>query len=243
MGDLVDRVARRFLGVPYRASTLEISAEREVLSANLDGFDCATLVDAALAAARMVKRGGGTPEAMLDEIEWVRYRGGRRTDYTSRLHYTSDWLFDNASKGAVRLLTPGLPGARRAPGVINFMSTHPDAYAALRAHPERVAVIAAVERSMGERETFYLPKDGVAAAAKDLLPGDIVAVTTSTAGLDCSHVGLASRGASGAVGFLHASSRRGRVVLVPDLAGYLASNPSQTGIMAARPLEPAAGPP
>ena len=35
-------------------------------------------------------------------LQMLRYRQGQLTDYTSRLHYFSDWIIDNTAMGFVR---------------------------------------------------------------------------------------------------------------------------------------------
>jgi hypothetical protein len=118
------------------------------------------------------------------------------------------------------------------------MSTHPQAYRQLRANPALVAKIARVEADMNARPMSYLPKDKVAAARARLMTGDIVGITTTIDGLDCSHAGLCYRDAEGVLRLLHASTTQRAVVLDEDLATYLAGVAAHTGIIAARPLEP-----
>src|SRR5690606_25515905 len=96
---------------PYRAYTLEeyltAGAEPmrvEPLTLSLQYFDCITLVEACLAIARVARR-PGSPEwaSFAREIERMRYRGGERKGYLSRLHYFSEWLDDNERRGLVQL--------------------------------------------------------------------------------------------------------------------------------------------
>jgi hypothetical protein len=204
---------------PYVDGTLELYDDREVCSVNLSGLDCVTFFESALAVARMLKRGERTPEALLAAITLMRYRDGRITDYASRLHYMSDWFFDNQAKR------------------VGFMSAHPEAYRQLKANPEMVGKIARVEADINARATQYLPKGKVAAAGGLLQTGDIVGITTTIDGLDCSHSGLCYRDDGGVVRLLHASTTRKAVVLDEDLAIYLAGVSTHTGIMVARPLE------
>jgi hypothetical protein len=100
-----------------------------------------------------------------------------------------------------------------------------------------VAKIARVEADINARAMQYLPKDKVAAARELLKTGDIVGITTTIDGLDCSHSGLCYRDNGGVVRLLHASTTKKAVVLDEDLASYLARVSTHTGIMVARPLE------
>jgi hypothetical protein len=237
IGERIGTVGMALRRTPYVDGTLEIYEDREVCSINLRGLDCVTFFETALAFARMLRRGRLTPEALLAEATFTRYRGGRLTDYASRLHYMSDWFADNDDKRVVRLITRELPGATRFSKRVNFMSTHPAAYRQLKANPELIQKIARVEADINARTMHYLPKDKVAAAGGRLMTGDIVGITTTLDGLDCAHAGLCYRDQGGALRLLHASTARKAVVLDEDLATYLAGVPTHTGIMAARPLE------
>ena len=46
------------------------------------------------------------------EIERMRYRGGKRRGYASRLHYFSEWISDGARRGLVRDLGKELAAPR-----------------------------------------------------------------------------------------------------------------------------------
>jgi Protein of unknown function (DUF1460) len=240
IGDRVGAVGMALRRTPYVDGTLELYDDREVCSVDLTGLDCVTFLESALALARMLKRGGQTPEALVSEVTYTRYRDGRVTDYASRLHYMSDWFFDNQAKRVVRVITGDLPGAAPFTRRVGYMSAHPEAYRQLRANPEMVAKIARVEADINARAMQYLPKEKVAAARELLKTGDIVGITTTIDGLDCSHSGLCYRDAGGMVRLLHASTTKKAVVLDEDLASYLAGVSTHTGIMVARPLE--AGP-
>lgn len=237
IGERVGAVGMALRSTPYVDGTLELYDDREVCSVNLTGLDCVTFFESALALARMLKRGGRTPAALVSEVTYTRYRDGRVTDYASRLHYMSDWFFDNQAKRVVRVITGDLPGAAPFTRRVAYMSAHPEAYRQLRANPEMVAKIARVEADINARAMQYLPKDKVAAARELLKTGDIVGITTTIDGLDCSHSGLCYRDDGGVVRLLHASTTKKAVVLDEDLASYLARMSTHTGIMVARPLE------
>jgi hypothetical protein len=224
-------------GTPYVGSTLELYDDREVCSINLLGLDCVTFFENCLAFARMLKSATLDQAGMLQQVTFTRYRSGKIGDYLSRLHYTSDWFFDNERKGVVKIVTKTLPGAERFDKTVGFMSAHPQSYRQLRANPTFVKRIAATEQDINKREKFYLPKSKVQAAAALLQTGDIVGITTSLEGLDCSHTGLCYRDEAGKLRFLHASSAKKEVVLDDELDIYLANGAKHTGVMIARPEE------
>jgi hypothetical protein len=237
IGERMTAIGLALRGTPYVGSTLELYEDREVCSVNLLGLDCVTFFEIALGFARMLVRGGTTPQALLDEIEMTRYRDGRVTDYTSRLHYTTDWFHDNQAKGVVTVVTQELPGAEPFTKTIDFMSTHPDAYKQLKADPTLVPRIVEIERRLNKRQMTYVPKEKVAAIESRLRSGDIIGVTTTIKGIDCSHTGMCHRDENGALRFLHASTGEKKVYLDTTLSGYLASVSKHTGIMVARPVE------
>src|SRR2546425_4875668 len=237
IGERIGAIGMALRQTPYVAATLELYEDREVCSVNLRGLDCVTFFESALAFARMLRRGGRTPEALLAEVTLTRYRRGQLTDYASRLHYMSDWFVDNEDKRVVRLITRDLPGAARVTRRVSFMSAHPNAYRQLKANPDLVQKIRRTEADINARAMHYLPKQKVGAARPLLMTGDIVGITTTIDGLDCAHAGLCYRDANGAPRLLHASTTRKAVTLDEDLATYLAGVSTHTGIMVARPLE------
>ena len=236
MGELVARIGLELRGVPYVGNTLELADDREFCSVNLLGLDCVTFFESALGFARMLKKGGSTPEAMMAQVEYTRYRNGRVTDYSSRLHYTSDWFYNNEEKHVVKVVTRELPGAERFTHTVNFMSTHPNSYRQLKAKPALVPVITETERIINARKMYYIPKEKVAAIEPQLRNGDIIGITTKFDGIDCTHTGLCYRDSEGVLRFLHASSTKKEVTLGEELSVYLAGVSKHTGIMVARPV-------
>ena len=237
IGGRIGAIGMALRQTPYVASTLELYDDREVCSVDFRGLDCVTFFELVLAFARILKRGERTPEALLAEVTFLRYRGGQLTDYASRLHYLSDWFADNQVKHVVRVITPELPGAERFTRRVSFMTTHPGAYRQLKASPDQIAKIARVEAEINARTTYYLPREKVAAAQRLLMTGDIIGVTTTIEGLDCAHSGVCYRDDAGVPRLLHASTTRNAVILDEDLATYVASVRTHSGIMVARPLE------
>ena len=206
--------ARKFLGRPYVAATLEV-ADPEQVVVNLQGLDCATLVETSQALA-MTRREGKTDVASYTRnLEKIRYFDGKNRGYTSRLHYLSFWMADlTKRKVAKEVLLPQtltLPLEIR----LNYMSTHADAYPFLKNHPERVREIAQLERKYSGKVGRFLPKSNAGLSRQQLgaiHDGDIITVVTQKAGLDYSHQGIAFWGNDGKLHMLHASSERKRVI-------------------------------
>jgi hypothetical protein len=239
IGELIGKVAMELKDTPYVGFTLEVNKDCECCVVNLTGLDCVTFFEDSLCMARMIKRGKSTPEALLAEVRTTRYRGGKLGDFTTRLHYTTDWFVDNQKKGVVRILTPGLPGAEPFTQKVGIMSQHPENYRQLKAHPELIPEIRRIEDTINARSLKYLPMAKLEAAEHLLQTGDIVGVATKAEGIDIAHTGLCIRDEQGIVHFMDASSARSRmkVTLEPQISKCLNWSPKLTGVMFARPLE------
>lgn len=206
--------ARKFLGRPYVAATLEVSDPEQVV-VNLQGLDCATLVETSQALA-MTRREGKTDVASYTQnLEKIRYFDGKNRGYTSRLHYLSFWMADLTKRKVAKEVL--LPQTLTQPLEIrlNYMSTHANAYPFLKNHPERVREIAQLERKYSGKVGRFLPKSNAGLSRQQLgaiHDGDIITVVTQKAGLDYSHQGIAFWGNDGKLHMLHASSERKRVI-------------------------------
>jgi hypothetical protein len=238
----VARVGELALGSPYRPNTLEeylaapgASPAAEPLTAYLTGFDCVTLVESTLA----ISRAAADPRAdwgdFAREIERMRYRGGVRAGYASRLHYFSEWISDNARRGLVRDLGPEL-GAVDDPRPLRFMTTHRSAYRAL-ADDGVFRQIGEMERRLDASPRHPIPTARIASVTDRIQTGDVLAFATSIEGLDCTHTGLAYRDRANVMRVLHAPLSGGEVqVSRGTLPEYVAALRSGTGILVARPL-------
>jgi hypothetical protein len=235
IGAVVEAIGRFFLGAPYVAHTLEGPGE-ECLVVNLREFDCTTFMENALVLARCVKANKRSFTEYRQELTFVRYRHGMIDGYPSRLHYFTDWMWDNAAKKVLRDVGKEMGGKRWMKN-INFMTTHTESYGQLR-DSGFVERIAAVEKAMSRRGFVAVPKHRVARILERLQSGDIVGTVTKMKGMDVSHTGLVVH-EQGIPRFLHAPLSGGEVMLSDGtLAEYIGKNSSVTGIVIARPLEP-----
>ncbi len=239
IGEVIGKAALELKGTPYVGFTLELSKDVEYCVVNLKGLDCVTFFEDSLCLARMIKRGKSTPQDLIREVQFTRYRGGRMGDFTTRLHYTTDWFVDNQAKGIVKILTPDLPGAKPFTQRVGIMSQHPENYRQLVAHPELLRNIRLAEDRINARTLMYLPMDKLQAAEPLLQTGDIVGVATTEKGIDIAHTGLCIKDEQGVVHFMDASSSRRnmRVTLEPEISQCLNWSSKLTGVMIARPLE------
>ena len=190
-GDLMVETARFFLGTPYVAGTLE--EEPETLVINLHGLDCMTLVENTAALAWSVKHRLAY-DGYVSVLKDMRYRnsGCATLDYTDRLHYTADWIYENEKRGYLKDVTKEV-GGQSLKLDLSFMSTHPDSYKQLKGNPGRIAVMTAKEKEISARPHYYIPQDEINEHAGQIRNGDIVCFVTTVKGLDISHVGIVCR--------------------------------------------------
>lgn len=239
IGELIGKIAMDLKGTPYVGFTLEVSKDAEYCVINLKGLDCVTFFEDCLCMARIIKKGKNSPEDLVAEVQTTRYRGGKMGDFTTRLHYTTDWFVDNEQKGVVKILAPELPGAKPFTQKVGIMTQHPENYRQLAAHPELLEKIRQTEEKINSRSLMYVPMDKLAGAEHLLQTGDIVGVCTTAEGIDIAHTGLCIKDEQGIVHFMDASSARSRmkVTLEPDISKCLTWSPKLSGAMFARPLE------
>lgn len=232
-GGLMVETARFFLGTPYVAGTLEEVPERLVI--NLHGLDCMTLVENTTALAWSVKHRpafDGYASALKD----MRYRnaGNATLDYTDRLHYTTDWIYENEKRGYLKDVTKEI-GGKPLKLDLSFMSTHPDSYKQLKGNPERIAIMAAKEKEINARPHYYIPQDEIDAHAGQIRNGDIVCFVTTVKGLDIPHVGIICREGD-KLTFIHASTTKKQVIVNEEpLQEYVQGVKRNCGIMIVRP--------
>ena len=124
INEIIVEIGKTFLDVDYEAFSLE-KGDHEQLVIHLSGLDCYTFFESSLAFARCLKKGDATFEDFQREITKLRYRNGVINEYISRLHYASDWLYDNELKGIVKDVTEEIGGIEYNKK-INFMSKHSD---------------------------------------------------------------------------------------------------------------------
>ncbi len=236
IGECIVDYGQSFIGTPYIAHTLEGNAS-ETLVINLRALDCATFVESIFAMAIASQSEDKSYTYFTKIIKALRYHAGVIADYGSRIHYFSDWLYENQQNGYLRDVSAEIGGVPFTTKV-SFMSQNPKYYPALSDKNELEKVKAVEENMnthMNTRKLFYITKDKISAIEDKLQNGDIIGITTSVAGLDIAHEGFVLK-KNGHAYLLHASSELKKVVVSDEtIAEYLARHKTQTGIMVARP--------
>ena len=229
--------ARKFIGRPYVAHTLEVGNDRSVV-VNTRELDCTTLVENVTALTLCAYQKHYTYQDFLNQLVRMRYAGGQMNGYTSRLHYFTEWIVESSRKGiATEIQQPVPPYTGIQKIKVGYMSTHPSAYAALKKHPEYVKDIRKRENSINGKTFRYIPKSKIANTRllrQAVHDGDIIAITCRKAGLDIAHLGFAVWRKDG-LHLLNASMLHKKVVEEPmTLYTYLQKHPSHTGIRVLR---------
>ena len=231
VADGIVKLGFHLIGAPYEEDTLEQKGPEELV-VNLRAFDCVTLIENVIVLARLGRTGRSSFRDFTDELERIRYRGGRRNGYASRLHYFTDWLLDNGRRGIVRDVTREL-GGRPFRKDFHAMTDRREQIPPLR-DADVFRRMRFVEAACSSRTFYYIPKTHVIEMQKQIENGDIIAITTDVEGIDVRHVGMAVRGPRG-LHLLHASRKAGKVVLSgATLSRYLLSHRARTGIIVGR---------
>lgn len=230
--DKILAVAKMFLQTPYIGGTLD-GNKKEQLVINLRELDCTTYLENVVALSKAFSKDSVSTDDFLEELEKLRYRNGKLTDYSSRLHYFSDWIYENERKGIVKNVTAEI-GGDVYNKIINFMSTHLNSYSALQSDSLQVDEIRKTEQEINKRELFFIRENKIQKLENKIQNGDLIAITTKIEGLDISHVGIAIH-MNDRLHLMHASSKAKKVVIsdIP-LAEMLMHSKYQSGIMVAR---------
>ena len=254
MSELVVQVALQLLETPYLWASLEM--EPEQLQVFLDKTDCILFVELSTCMAltlkgkRIVQAGDGqhfaqraTPSVtdeepsyalLCDNIRNMRYRLGVVDGYASRIHYTSEWLLQNATNGLLREYTREL--GTEFEQTFSYMSAHPNTYYQLSHDVCELGKIRMIEEHLNAQKPYYyipqhdLHKPEIMARIHS---GDIITFISPRQGLDLAHVAIAYE-MDGAMHFIHASYSAKKVIIEPrTLADY-----ADKGIRISRLINP-----
>lgn len=227
----VDEIAVKLLGTKYVSGSLEQQPEQ--LSVSLTETDCILFVEVCLALALESVESAPSFEGFCRFLKNLRYRNGVVDGYTSRIHYTSEWIAQAQSNGYLEEVTSYSGGIERT-NTINYMSTHPDLYPMLVNDAGAVSEIARIEMSISEGNVFFIPESEIKSHLSEIMDGDLIFFTTTVSGLDIAHAGIAFH-KDGILTFIHASSSSGEVIInEKPLVDYTNGIRSFDGIRVAR---------
>ena len=229
-GSLMLAIAGEFTGNKYVAGTLE-QGSNEPLVINTQELDCTTFVEQVVAIYATVNEGKEGFRDMCTNLQRIRYRGGIRSGYASRLHYISQWIADSAKQGIVKEINYGPIGSEQQIN-LHYMSSHPASYKQLQEDNALVKEIEKWERPLRGVTVKFIHKKELNRTTDELpiKDGDVIALTTNIDGLDVTHVGFAFW-KNGKLHLLHASSASEMVIKdEKTLYEYQRNRKSQTGI-------------
>ncbi len=229
--------ARKLLGIPYVASTLEIN-KKEKLVVNLRQLDCTTFVENVTALTLCHRKRKNTFTDFCLQLQILRYRDGKNTGYQSRLHYFTDWIEDNSRLGICNEIHSPVPPFSETQVInVNYMTTHSERYPMLKGNEKMISAIAQMEKALSSKKYKYIPRKHIRntkVLRKTVKDGDIIAIITNKKGLDTQHIGIAVWHADG-LHLLNASSIHKKVVEEPMLLNrYLLKHPTMPGIRVVR---------
>ncbi|MBR1941317.1 MAG: DUF1460 domain-containing protein [Bacteroidaceae bacterium] len=224
-----------FINTPYGVKTLDMNNE-EQLVLNTDEVDCVTLVENVLAMS-LAENSQTLEVNEQDFTRWltkIRYRNGVIDGYPSRLHYMTEWINNGIKQGFLEDIT-AVQSPYTLKTDIHYMTSHVNDYPKLQLSADNVAKMKQVEASITGQEVHYVPKDYLTDEGFFWIrSGDIIAITTSTPGLDVAHMGIAIN-VDGTLALLHASTTDMKVeVSKVSLKEMLRRNKSWTGVRVIR---------
>lgn len=227
-------IGKQFLGKPYVASTLEVK-DKEELNIHLRELDCVTYVENCLAILLALKTEDHSFSNYCKQLCDIRYRNGQIDGYPSRLHYMTDWIYENEKNGILKNISLQL-GGKTIDKQIDYMTSHTDQYKYLKNNKANVDSMKVIENKINDRRDYQIiPVLKIPEAEQHIKDGDIIVFATNIKGLDYSHVGIAYHKRDGQLSFIHASSREKKVVIEnKSLAGYCSSSKICSGISVLR---------
>uniref|UniRef100_A0A832DLV5 DUF1460 domain-containing protein n=1 Tax=Ignavibacterium album TaxID=591197 RepID=A0A832DLV5_9BACT len=236
LGEVISEIGKSFLNTPYQAHTLEVT-DREQIVINFSELDCTTFLETSFALARCIKKNRMTFDEFKNELQFIRYRDGKLDEYPSRLHYFSDWIYNNIQKGIIKDVTKEI-GGKPIKFNVNFMSQNPKYYKHLQSNPEFIPIIKKQESEINVRQYYYIPQDEIKKVEDKISEGDLIALTTSDKGLDIGHVGIAVKMKNERIHFMHAPQVGSKVEITEiPLAEYVKKIKKHTGIIVLRATE------
>lgn len=233
-GELMVMAAKKLLGNPYVAGTLE-EGDTEDVRVYLSKTDCIIFVETCMNLALTVKKYGEEAdfEKLCQMVRQSRYRDGQVRCYSDRIHYTTEWIRQGEKRGILDDITLQA-GGQEYDHPIFFMTKNYKKYKHLKdaevtkeccgneqdketctfnQATKDYRTIARVEKELNSKPYTYIPQDKIKACEKNIKSGDIIGYMSTTDGLDIAHVAIAYWRKDGKLGFIHASMGKMKVVV------------------------------
>ena len=209
-----------------------LSTSNEELEVNLTQFNCVTFVENMIALTQTRLSGVPNFEYFKQNLANIRYRNGD-INYASRLHYFSDWFYENEKRGILKNITQEIGGQPFNKNV-SYLSSSKNVLTKNKSNYATFASMKKVERAISSRPKYYITKGNIADIESQIKNGDIIGITNRLEGMDMAHTGFAIW-RNGELYLMHASSQFHKVVISSKpLKEYLSKNKLHTGIMVGR---------
>ena len=230
IGETILQIGETFLGLPYEGGSLE--GPEEKLVCKLDAFDCYTFVENVMAISMAKHSSKPTFDNYLNILQDLRYRNGNIDGYASRIHYFTDWAKTAEKNNYLKDLSPIL--GVKMDKQINFMSQHRNLYPSFAKDDKILGEIVLMEKNLANKTLFHIKKEDFAAHESAIKTGDIVAFTSTVAGLDVNHEGFAVK-KNGKLYLMHASIEKKKVIVSEEtIQQYLNRIKKHAGVMMLR---------
>ena len=230
--ELILKAALLRQGTPYVAGTLE-RGDKEELVVNLDETDCILFVESCFALAQTAKSNDTSYINFCKNLQEFRYRNGTVDGYTSRIHYTSEWILQAEKRGLAKEMSKEIANTP-LDQKFSFMTKNSDRYRQLKGNAENISKTAEVENELNSHTYHYIPKAKVPQYLDQLQPGDMIGFCTSIDGLDLTHVGIVIEH-NGKKTFIHASMDAMKVTIAHrTIVEYINGIKSNVGIRIVR---------
>ena len=233
-GELMVMAAKKLLGNPYVAGTLE-EGDSEDVRVYLSKTDCIIFVETCMNLVLTVKKYGKDAdfEKLCQMVRQSRYRDGMVRCYSDRIHYTTEWIRQGEKRVILEDITLQA-GGQVYDHPIFFMTKNYQKYKHLKdaevtkqccgneednetctmnQATKDYRTIARVEKELNSKPYTYIPQDKIKACEKNIKSGDIIGYMSTTDGLDIAHVAIAYWRKDGKLGFIHASMGKMKVVI------------------------------
>lgn len=234
LGDIILLVGNELLETKYVAGVLDQN-KKEQLIIDIQSLDCVTFVENCSVLSSLIKQKKTDFNDYTIRLMSFRYRDGEIKDYLSRLHYFSDWLFENEKAGNIEQIAKEIANTPKEASVF-FISKNADKYPLL-ATIEIINKFSLIEKEISARDYYYIPENEINKYKKKIPDGTIIGITTSIKGLDITHTGIAIH-INGELHLMHASSSSMQVeISEKTLQKMLNDNKIQTGIMLAKVIK------
>lgn len=225
-------VAKYLLNTSYVEKTLEIG-DKESLVINLREMDCVTYVENVLAITSILNKHSSYWNEFINSLVKIRYRDGIISDYSSRLHYTTEWFQQKVENGTI-ILVSDYVGDNEMDTNVSFMTSNSHLYGRLKNNADLINKMRDIEQHISSYRMNYIRTENIESVESFIQEGDIIAFVTSIKGLDISHIGFATF-IDGRIYLLHASPVTQQVGITKEpLSHYLLDKKSVLGIVVGR---------